>query len=95
MKVEEFIEFATIEKPNDGNYKLMVYPNLSIANFEFENKIKELNTQGKKFTVTYVGYQIKIDNQTLVFASAENPGSLKKRSYNEVYVHPTIKEVII
>jgi hypothetical protein len=95
MKVNEFIEFATIDKPKDGNYKLMVFPNLSIATFEFENKIKELTSLGKKFTITYIGYQIKTENEVLIFASAENPGSLKQRSYTEVYVHPTIKEVII
>ena len=95
MTIQEFITFATIEKPKDGNIKLMLYPNLNIAKYEFESKIRELSELNKKFTVTYVGFQIKTGEHTLVYASVENPGSLKGRNYSEVYVHPTIKEVII
>ena len=96
MKIEEAITFLTIEPPKNEQKHLMIYPNLGIATYQFDEKIRELTEKGVKFVVNYSNFTLKGQSiGTIIFASAEHPGRLKNETFTSVYVHPTIKEIMI
>ena len=90
MKIDQFIEFLTTDKPKYTYKILKVFPNSSMADLFFREEMNgvsvDLSVNYTSMTLTYKGKEVK-------FISVDRVDSIKELCFNEVYVHPSIKEI--
>lgn len=96
MNVEEFKEFMTLSPPKHTFVQVNVYPSQELAKEMFNCVVSDYKNQGIVFQVHSM--QLKISHPSygdIYFMSVSNMEKFKGFNASAVYVHPTIKEVII
>lgn len=93
MKADELVNFFTTEKPKYTYKQLKVFPNSSIADLFFQEEIAANNNLNIDLSVNYTSRIVSYKGKQVMFVSVDKLDSIKNLCFNDVYVHPSIKEI--
>lgn len=96
MSIDEFVEELKDKTNSTKNKRLNLYPNKNLTTHEFDEMVEALKKSDTQFEFNRNKKVIIFRNfGEIYFGSADNLDDIKSLKFDEIFVHPSIKEIVL